>query len=766
MRSMSACLRVCGGLLLLVVFTVLPARAQLTERGQWMVTVPEVGDLTLSLRTYQEKREATAWWLFDDRRFAWSEEEGRIRLYRHSWKKDQPAELLFQLRVEADGSLVMEEAGAIDAERLKWWQGQRWRPIDRKTEANRRRFDYASRQRPRFTERGNLQPFPATFPSAFVETTAWLFLESTNEINSLLTFAGLSASMVRSIGEHALAQAKESGWMFVLPRVAAHPHCPPEMLARLFARSDDPAVWRAAALNPAAPASYRESYLLRIKTGTEGVRFGVARDTLAPREAWELALAPGESGVLGEFARNKAAPPDLLAQVAARQNGTASSSLAANPQSPPEVLEALIGVPDPATGKPDKQVLWALKRNPSASPAQVERVLRILAASESQSVRATAVEDARLPVDLFPKFAAERSIHLRLMTAMNRGAPEDILAKLAGDPYREVSSRARDNLKERFPATWSAMQEKLPALDALNPAMNLMDEFLRAFERVDVETVRACLADQDDPEERIGVGMLISNALRKHFAEFRPLLTAEIRRGGDAARHELVAAEPLRAEHVAWLKTEGFLAPPWGERILLKAAERADVDLARALLDARIPVEPADFEAITPLMVACSRRNLPMVRLLLDRGADRAREFRSQTAADFAAQVYFITGLRNVDSGGRYKKMLDDFDREFPSTRVSACRGVWSNRKDGFSTVNFALDADGTGFLGAAISAMPIAWRQESDTELVLFAITPAGVQRDKPIRMHFDVSQQTLTSTGMGEGKQTFHRIDHPQQQ
>jgi ankyrin repeat protein len=70
---------------------------------------------------------------------------------------------------------------------------------------------------------------------------------------------------------------------------------------------------------------------------------------------------------------------------------------------------------------------------------------------------------------------------------------------------------------------------------------------------------------------------------------------------------------------------------------LLEAVIYHKLDEVVRLLDAGRDIEATDAEGKTPLLLAAERNNLPMVRLLVESGANVAhRDFSNNTATDLS----------------------------------------------------------------------------------------------------------------------------------
>ena len=740
------------GLLLLAV-SLLPSVASDSLEGDWIGTLPDVGKMALELDgKYRGHQKGRLFWIFQEQQIRWETSDSRIRIYRYPGFLRIENDPVFILRYTSEGRLAFESGGLITPSTLPSFQACVFERATRGRFDDLADFRRKDNQYEQFSKQGELQPLPETFPKDFIDVSVLLFQNRNHELYAMLKHPKISPEVLAVVAEKCLSATDRSEFGFLRPLVASHPNTPPGLLKRFLEVPDDPRSWRAAALHTKAPTGAKELYLRKIKEGTERIRSLVARDPLAPREALEAAIAKKERYPLQELARNPSAPPDLLAKVATEGGWAAASSLGANPNAPSEALLKL-------AESTDKQVLWSLLRNPQAPSAAIEKALRTLATSRSSNQRLTAAQDARLPADLFSKLASDAAIQVRLAMAKNKSASFELLSQLARDANRWVSDHARDNLSRRFPAEARSVLAGLPPLDRLDPAMGLDEEFIAAVKAGNLEAARRAIRANETQEE-LRWENVVAWILQVNFDRLAILLHEEIARRGAEATRDIIASEHLRAEHVPWLKAEGLLAEPNGSETLLHATEHGQSQLVRALLEAGVPPSPKQPERLTPLAAACLNRDMDSIRALLKAGVDLAQPcYGNETAADMAARTYFIAGLKLLDKGGKYRKMLAEFEREFPPTAQSSLLGSWSNKRDGFNTVAFGLAADGTGIMGASIAAMPIAWRHKSKDEIEIFPVTEQGLQRESPLILRHDSSSNTLLHANK-EGKTTFYKI------
>jgi hypothetical protein len=115
------------------------------------------------------------------------------------------------------------------------------------------------------------------------------------------------------------------------------------------------------------------------------------------------------------------------------------------------------------------------------------------------------------------------------------------------------------------------------------------------------------------------------------------------------------------------------------------------------------------------------------------------------SATDVAAKMYSIDLLKRLDAKGKYAGLVAKISKEFPADTKSPLIGAWSNKKEGFSMVAFYLGRDGTGYMGASVVSFPILWKSEAQDSATLVIIGPQGPARDKPLKLKYDTTHDSL---------------------
>ncbi len=127
-------------------------------------------------------------------------------------------------------------------------------------------------------------------------------------------------------------------------------------------------------------------------------------------------------------------------------------------------------------------------------------------------------------------------------------------------------------------------------------------------------------------------------------------------------------------------------------------------------------------------------------------------EFQGKRRADLTwvfqpvAAHWELKDGKRLDTTGKYTTLLAEITKEFPPAPNSALLGKWSNKRDGFSTVAFILTGDGTGYMGAAVTSLPILWKPEGPDTLRMVIVGPNGPMKDQPIILHYDAIKDVLT--------------------
>lgn len=674
-------------------------------------------------------------------RCSWEKKENCFLIYRSTARHaDSAPELALILQEEPNGELHFAIGGFLSAARFPTFEHRVWLPADHDGTAGYHNYFVAGRERRRWRDHGELKPLPDDFPQAFAELMALLFRDREHEICAILKYPRLSGDVIGAVAASLLDGKMGPAAEWVLPTLGEHPHLSAETQERLFALPKQPAVWRAVACNASAGGKFHGEYLRRIREGNQAVPFAVARDRQAPREAWELALAPREREVMEEFARNDSAPADLLEAVGKAIGTPEQPGLAANPNTPPTVLREL------ANSK-DKFTLWSLQRNPSAPADAVERVLATLANSHGSNERDTAARDVRLAPELIDRLSRDVSIQVRIVLAMNAAVPATTLERLADDPYRMVSERARDNIKQRFPELYAQKSPVWMPLNALNPNQNLTADFTDAVKAGDVTRAQQILSLSEDPEIVPSYGSAAAIILRENFEACQALLREVIAKGGASAQEAVIRSNYLKAEQIGWLQAQGLLSPPWCDALVISGTQKRRNDLLAACKQHGLMQSLAQRTKDAALCAATATRQNDLVDFWLHQGARADAPVQPGLAAvDIAARMYSIETLRRLDAGGKYRAFFQQLRNDFPAAPRSTFLGQWSNRAgDGFSRVEFILAADATGYMGASVASFPILWTPVDPDSLRMVIISRDTLMKDNPIILRYDRKHDAL---------------------
>lgn len=732
--------------------------------GEWIGEIPNIGKIAIDLQDpATTSRSCKVFWVFQELG-ARSETEGdllTISVSRHTVPSTVTSPAQFRLQRQSDGAVKFVPFGVITEQRFGVFAPVVFSRVSKITFQDLASYLRPGSQYERFHSGGQLQPLPTNFPTAFMDASVLLCRGLDHEQFALLKHPNLSSAVLAQITQDALDPKTGDGGALrsLPPLLAAHPNISKEDLRRLFdlPYSYDrmsPLIWRGAAMNPNAPASYRQTYLERIKNGEWRVRVWVARDREAPREAWEVAIAPKETEVLREFARNPNAPPEMLKEIAAGKGGD-SVALAGNTATPANVLDDL-------ASNPDKQVLWALLGNKSCPDSTISRALHNLTTSKSAVSRASAARDPRLDQAVFSSLMKDPSIYVRTMVAVNSAAPFEVLAALANDPYQSVSRTARENLKKRFATQLEGMKEQLKPLDSLYPYSDLNAAFADAVKNGDEIRARDLLNVTDDQETRVSVETVVGSILRNNFNRFSDMLLEVLQREGTSARNTLFFSNPnLKPESLIWAERHELLDTNSANFVWQSCVEHGNTNLLAAVMETKAGKQMSVEHKALALFRATRFRNLEMIEILLAHGADPYRiaevvpvplyetnggpvKALSLGAVDLAAHNYFIAGLKRLDRNGKYRAMLVEFEKEFPSTKDSPFVGLWDNGRDGFGTSRFQLAPDATAMFGASIYGGPAVWKS-SASGIELYLITPKGINREMKIVLTTNGSKNEL---------------------
>ncbi len=744
--------------------------------GKLVAQIPNLGSLTLELhKEYQGQQSAELLWLFEEMQGTWFLEDGNIVFRKRPSRAQEPdAKPSLILQPKADGSWELTEGGILNQSRAQFFSNYPWKSADAKkttdpggTEAVA--FSKAHEQERRFKDHGELRPLPEDFPSEFMDASALLFRDREHVIAPLLEYPKLSQDVLEIVGNCLLdGEAGEAGTMFVVPILGANPNLSPRLQGKLFALPKVPAVWRAVACNPSAAKTYYPEYLKRIREGDKNIRFLVARDQTASHEAWELAIAQKEPDVLGEFSRNKSAPADLLSKVAETLTLADSVGLAANPATPPEILNQLsktqvdvyAGLSESERRKDrallqtkqqnsnDKQILWAIQRNPSTPPEAIERVLRTLATCTAANIRDACPSDPRLPQDLIEKLSRDPSIQVRIVLSMNPSVPLPILENLAEDPYQMVSERARGNMKERFPDAWAAHEDKWVPLKELNPNNALSQDIEQAIKSGDVAKTRALLAFTDDPDIKPLPTTIVSMILQNGFEPFKALLKEAITEGGPGALETMIINPKLTPDGLQWLVKEHLLEQKMTDRLVLSTTEKGRTDLLDEANQLGLLQPISEQIKNVALFTAVAVRSDELVDFWIKNGGNPDAPVREGlSSAGLAAKFRLPDLLKRMDLNGTYAKQLAETQMEFPPSPKSPLLGIWANKRSDASSCALTLGPDGTGVLGTATSSTSILWKTDGADQITIVLVGPKGPMRDQAMHLKFEKDRDILVS-------------------
>ena len=119
-----------------------------------------------------------------------------------------------------------------------------------------------------------------------------------------------------------------------------------------------------------------------------------------------------------------------------------------------------------------------------------------------------------------------------------------------------------------------------------------------------------------------------------------------VRVPGALPRRRLLCALAWVGVMVPALRVAARTGPDPRAGTLLHAARDGDLDAVRRALDAGVPIESRDADDRTPLLLATDRAQLPVVLLLIERGADvNARDRQQDSAFLHDLCGYFISGF-------------------------------------------------------------------------------------------------------------------------
>jgi hypothetical protein len=294
-------------------------------------------------------------------------------------------------------------------------------------------------------------------------------------------------------------------------------------------------------------------------------------------------------------------------------------------------------------------------------------------------------------------------------------------------------------------AVWAQSASNAPA-----PKIDADRAFYFAVESGSLTAAKEALrvaGENGKPISDLGIVYRVLDS--KFFDRLNPLLDNLLKTNAVSILGEDSVFWRMNPEHIAWLDKSGHLTERFAPRYLILAAQRGDRQMVKALLQTKTGKSFTQDTKQHALYAATGARSLECVDEMLACGAkpDQGMRFISDNsqatpAVDIAARSYWISGVQRLDTNGKYKEFLADFQKEFPATTASQFVGRWDNHRDGFYASQITIEADATGMFSNY--RMPFVWRT-NEHAATLFLVTQKGIDREKKIQIAYDAEKKEL---------------------
>lgn len=738
-------------LLLLALLSPLLAAAQPTARSPWLgVWTARLGEYGLIALNVGDRGDGVpsrveVWWLVDHLRPAalWIEDRTLfIDLPDHT-RTARPG---LALRLTDTGTLRFVAHGMLPAPLDPLYETAEFtRPKDDNPWYRITNTFYKTSEWGKWHESGRLKPLPADWPSSVTSPLLRLFAYDDHLLHHVVILPSLSEAELTTA--YAWTHDKNiwsNGPDFIRQRIGQNPNTPLPILTELWNHPDNSPFWITAAQNPRAPAAWRAALIDRILTGSESAQSRAIWTGDGPPELY-LRLIEKSPRLRGQIAGNREMPAVVYETLARDYPKESLPSLTTNPSVPVALLESI-------AASADTNLQFSLINNPSLPPATRTRLVHQLLSHATPAHFARFVHDPDAPADFLARCATDLDPNTRVYAARNPNTPEPLLLTFAEDPSRPVAEAARTALQSRFPSAFARHRATFTSLDARAADIPLHQQFETAIASSDLPALRRLTAYHADRNQLDGI--LSQNAHRIIQDGYRPaVMNLFLELGFASDRGHLAPLAGKSAANPEWLayfKKHDAFAGPHAAGAYRAALESKDPANLTALVRARVDPNQFDDQRLTALHRAVLMHDLAAVELLLKNGADPSLHGHQQrTALDYAVALKFIPAIRLLDEKGQHAALVAAFAKEFPPAPKSRLLGLWTNNKDGFSTVRIQLNPDGSGRFGGGVSGGLLAWRETSPTEATAYLLGETGDPvRTQPFALSLSADGKLLTFT------------------
>ena len=149
-----------------------------------------------------------------------------------------------------------------------------------------------------------------------------------------------------------------------------------------------------------------------------------------------------------------------------------------------------------------------------------------------------------------------------------------------------------------------------------------------------------------------------------------------------------------------------------GPGLLLYTLRQSNLKLSQSLTDSGVKLSGGE----RALATAMFKRNYPMIKWLLDQGADPYLPARDN-AVELGRKLKSSDLLAALDRKGALANEIAQLRKEFaPPPENLGLVGTWARRKDGFGSLVIVLYGDGTALLAGDLGPRPVLWHANQRT--------------------------------------------------
>ncbi len=576
---------------------------------------------------------------------------------------------------------------------------------------------------------GDTMVLPPTWPADVVMPTALLFSYHSGLFADCLEASSVPLEFLRTACDLALSPSAWGSFRDeTFAALAKNPRTPPDVLEKIWARSDLLRVWYLVASHPNARPEWRAAIVDRVMSD-DRLRETAAIIEVGPDELFRRLLSDSVQ-TRRRLAGNVAAPAFVFEALARDHLQETGDILARNPGVDPRLLDAL------ARSGSRERKFWMLLNKSLLPETRAWLIGDLIATATVKDYERLAGQEGA-PVDFLIKCASDPDPMVRIAVARNPGTDQATLQRLTEDESVGVMRNARDQMKKRFPAVALA-ESPLPAPrvpEDLGPS--LAEQYRKAIASGDMSKLRK-LTDYLQAKGKL-VATLQATA-PEVVNQYRPeIMDLFLEKGFTNDDNRVTFLAGISAHDGRWLayfKQHGFLEGNLGGEALSGALHGGTNDDLAALLAAGVDPNLRNFQYRTPLHQAVILRNPAAIEILLKAGAQPAlADSTKSTPLAWAVRLMCPAAVRLLDQQGIYRDRIEAFVRSFPAAPDSPFVGTWVNLYPmSYRKIELSLSADGAGRLRGMFTPHAVmGWRSIGTNEAVGFELTPDGTFAKEP---------------------------------